>query len=129
MQEICLERTYSWKVSSIDWKLKKDKVFYRLKIPEFSSVQKETVDIDIHATSRNGDKKIIQSIRITSRLSLRIRKWNKLSQFTVRMNIYQSNTYKKDLRWLHFNDEPCFKSGSKCRTLHINFCSLSNISK
>ena len=129
MQEICLERTYSWKVSSIDWKLKKDKVFYRLKIPEFSSVQKETVDIDIHATSRNGDKKIIQSIRITSRLSSRIRKWNKLSQFTVRMKIYQSNTYKKDLRWLNFDGKPCFKSGSKCRTLHINFCSLSNISK
>ena len=24
----------------------------------------------------------------------------------VQMNIYQSNTYKKDLSWLHFNDEP-----------------------
>ena len=24
----------------------------------------------------------------------------------VQMNIYQSNTYKKDLGWLHFNDEP-----------------------
>ena len=22
------------------------------------------------------------------------------------MNIYQSNTYKKDLNWLHFDDEP-----------------------
>ena len=24
----------------------------------------------------------------------------------VQMNIYQSNTYKKDLNWLHFDDEP-----------------------
>ena len=23
----------------------------------------------------------------------------------VHMNIYQSNTYKKDLDWLHFHDE------------------------
>ena len=22
------------------------------------------------------------------------------------MNIYQSNTYRKDLNWLHFDDEP-----------------------
>ena len=24
----------------------------------------------------------------------------------VQMNIYQSNTYRKDLRWLHFYNEP-----------------------
>ena len=24
----------------------------------------------------------------------------------VQMNIYQSNAYRKDLSWLHFNDEP-----------------------
>ena len=24
----------------------------------------------------------------------------------VQMNIYQSNTYRKDLHWLHFDDEP-----------------------
>ena len=24
----------------------------------------------------------------------------------VQMNIYQSNTYREDLKWLHFNDEP-----------------------
>ena len=43
------------------------KAFYRQRIPEFSCARKETVDIDILATSRNGDTKIIQSIRITSR--------------------------------------------------------------
>ena len=24
----------------------------------------------------------------------------------VQMNIYESNTYRKDLSWLHFDDEP-----------------------
>ena len=40
------------------------KAFYRQRIPEFSCARKETVDIDIHVTSRNGDRKIMQSIRI-----------------------------------------------------------------
>ena len=43
------------------------KAFYRQRIPEFSCARKETVDIDILVTSRNGDRKIMQSIRITSR--------------------------------------------------------------
>ena len=46
-----------------------------------SCVRKETVDIDILITSRNGDKKIMQSIRITSRSPSINRKWSKLSQF------------------------------------------------
>ena len=57
------------------------KAFYRQRIPEFSLARKETVDIDILATSENDDRKVMQSIRITSRPPLRIRKWNQLSQF------------------------------------------------
>ena len=57
------------------------KAFYRQRIPEFSHARKETVDIDICVTSRNDDKKIMQSIRITSRPPSRKRKWNQLSQF------------------------------------------------
>ena len=57
------------------------KAFYRQRIPEFSHAKKETVDIDILVTSRNGDRKIMQSIRITSRPPSRKRKWNQLSQF------------------------------------------------
>ena len=57
------------------------KAFYRQRIPEFSCARKETVDIDIFVTSRNGDRKIMQSIRISSRPPLRKRKWNQLSQF------------------------------------------------
>ena len=52
------------------------KAFYRQRIPEFSCARKETVGIDILVTSRNGDRKIIQSIRITSRPPSRKRKWN-----------------------------------------------------
>ena len=40
------------------------KAFYRQRIPESSCARKETVDIDILVTSRNGDRKIMQSIRI-----------------------------------------------------------------
>ena len=43
------------------------KAFYRQRIPESSCARKETVDIDILVTSRNSDKKIMQSIRVTSR--------------------------------------------------------------
>ena len=43
------------------------KVLYRQRILEPSSARKETVDIDILETSRNGDREIMESIRITSR--------------------------------------------------------------
>ena len=59
------------------------KAFYRQGIPESSCARKETVDIDILVTSRNGDRKIMQSIRITSRPPSRIRKWNQFSQFRL----------------------------------------------
>ena len=57
------------------------KEFYRQRIPESSCVRKETVDIDILVTSRNGDRIFMQSIRIISRPPSRIRKWNQLRQF------------------------------------------------
>ena len=61
------------------------KTFYsqRIPIPESSCTRKETVDIDIFATSRNGDIKIIQSIRITNTPPSRKRKWNQLSEFRI----------------------------------------------
>ena len=52
------------------------KAFYRQRIPESSCVKKETVDIDILVTSSNGDRKVMQSIRILSRPPSRKRKWN-----------------------------------------------------
>ena len=72
---------------SVSSKLKATKVigqrkaFYRQRIPEFGRARKETVDIDIFVTSRNGNRKIMQSIRIISRPPSRKREWNQLSQF------------------------------------------------
>ena len=57
------------------------KAFYRQISPESSCARKGTVDIDILVTSRNGDRKVMQSIRIMSRPLSRKRKWNQLSQF------------------------------------------------
>ena len=57
------------------------KAFYRQRIPESNCARKETVDKDILLTSRNGDRKIMQSLRITSRPPTRKSKWNQLSQF------------------------------------------------
>ena len=57
------------------------KAFYRQRIPESDCAKKETVDIDILVKSRNGERKIMQSIRITCRPTSRKRKWKQLSQF------------------------------------------------
>ena len=43
------------------------KAFYRQRIPESTCAKKETFNVDILVTSRNGDGKIMQSIRIMSR--------------------------------------------------------------
>ena len=43
------------------------KAFYRQRIWEFSRAKKETINIDILVISKNGDKKIMQSISIRSR--------------------------------------------------------------
>ena len=58
------------------YKKKKNKKIIR----ESSCAKKEIADVDILVTSRNGDRKIMQSIRITSRPPSSIRKWNQLSQ-------------------------------------------------
>ena len=54
---------------------------YREIIPECSWTMKDTVGIDVLVTSRNGHRKIMQSIRITSRPPSRTSKWNHLNQF------------------------------------------------
>ena len=57
------------------------KAFYRQRILESSCARKETVDIDILVTSRNGDRKTMQSIKIRSRPTSRIKKWNQFGHF------------------------------------------------
>ena len=67
---------------SVNSRLKATKIigqrnaFYRQRIPESSCVRKENV-----VKTRNGDRKIMQSIRITSKIPSKIRKWKQLSQF------------------------------------------------
>ena len=57
------------------------KALYRQIIPESICTRKETIDIDILVTSRNGDREIMRSIRITNKTPWRIRKWNHFNQF------------------------------------------------
>ena len=66
-------------------------------------LRKTNVDKDILVTSRNGDRKIMQSIRIMSRPAIRIRKRNQLSQ--LRLKFTNVIPTKKDLNWLHFDNE------------------------
>ena len=71
---------------SVNFRLKASKIigqkkaFLRQRIPEPSCARKETVDIEMLVTSRNGDRKIKQSIRKLSGPPSR-KKWNQLSQF------------------------------------------------
>ena len=51
------------------------KAFYWQRTAESSCARKETVDIDNLVTSRNGVRKIMQSMKITSRPLLRKGKW------------------------------------------------------
>ena len=71
IQEISLGRTNSQYVS-INSRAKaiqiigQTKVFYSQIIPESRCVNKKTIDLDILITSTNGDRKIMQSVRIKS---------------------------------------------------------------
>ena len=50
----------------------------------------------------------------------------------VQMNIYQSNTYRKDFSWLNFDNEPRVQESAVREgptVLHIHFSSLSNYLK
>ena len=105
------------------------KAFYRQKIPEPSCTRKETIDTDILVTFRNDDNNhtIYQSNEQTF-----LKKKEKEPAQTVLKSIYQSNTYKKDLSWPNFDNEPKGSreaASEELTVLHICFCSLSNNSK
>ena len=57
---------------------------------------KETVDKEIFLTSKNGDRKIMEFIGLTSRPPPRIREWDQFEP--VQMNIYQVISLKKELK-------------------------------
>ena len=95
-----LEKTYSYQVS-VDSKLQaiqiigQRKTFYKQRSPESNFAWKETVDIDILITSRNGGKKNQVIYQNNKQTSLE-RKEVKPVQ-PIYMNNYQSNTYRKDM--------------------------------
>ena len=107
------------------------KAFCGQRIAEFSCARKGTVDIGIPVTSRNGDRKVMQCIRITSRPSSKIRKWNQLSEF--RWTSTKVIPIEKTSTCYISTINQGFKRGSKWRTNSQScisvFCSLSNISK
>ena len=99
---------------------------------EFQSlaVQGKKLLTDILVASRNGDRKIMQYFRKTSILPSKKKEVEPAEP--AHMDIYQSNTYRKALRWLHFDDEPRVLSWTTSEgptVLHIHFCSLSSNSK
>ena len=94
-------------------------MFYRQRIPEFGCARKETVEIDILATSRNGDRKIMQSIRTTSRRSSSKRKWNQLIKFCRKSTkvIPTEKTYAGNLSDLFHTEPECQESLTQ-RNIH-----------
>ena len=58
------------------------KAFCRQRIPQSSHARKETVDIDIVISSKNFNRKIIQSIRTMGGSATIMRIWNQFSKFT-----------------------------------------------
>ena len=80
------------------------KAFYRQRIPESSSASSHRhPDIDILVTSRNGDRKNHESYQNNDLTSLEKKEVEPVEP--VLKNIYQSNIYRNDLSWPHFNNE------------------------
>lgn len=75
---------------------------------------KKTVDIHILVIPRNGDRKIMQSTRITSGPSTRIRKVNKFSQFRG-ITTKAIHLEKSETRYIPKMNQ-IFKASGKCRT-------------
>ena len=57
------------------------KAFRGQRIAKSSCVRKETINIEILITPREGDKKIMQPIKMTSGTATKMRRWNQFSQF------------------------------------------------
>ena len=76
-------------------------------------MRNETVDIDSLVTSRSADRKIMDSIRITSRPPSRNRKCNQLIQFW--RTFTKVISIGKDLSWSHYENEPRVQEKQQAR--------------
>ena len=105
------------------------KTYFRQRIPGSSFYRKETVDTDMLITSRDGDRQIMQSIRMTSGPHTKIKKWDQFSQFrwTFTKVITVQKTEASDISMIIQR----FKKGSKCWTNNPTypFLCLSDTSK
>lgn len=61
--------------------MKQRKTFSKQRIPECSGTKPKTADTDILVTFGNGGRKIMQTIKIKSKLSTTIRSFNQFSHF------------------------------------------------
>ena len=80
------------------------KAFYRKRISESSCARKETVNIDILVNILEQWQKNYGIYQNNKWVSHEKKEVEPLEP--VLRNIYQSNTYTKDLKWPHFDDEP-----------------------
>ena len=83
--------------------IRQRKEFFLQRIKKPSCTRKETADIEI----------LITSTKVTVKYATnQNNEWTchnneeKKPVQSVQMNIYQSNSYRKDLSWLHFDAEP-----------------------
>ena len=65
-------------------------------------MSRKTVDIDILVTSGNGDRKIMQTNRISKETSLENREMELVEPVHLQKNRYYSNTYRKKLKLATF---------------------------
>ena len=111
------------------------KAFYRQRIPESSCVRKKSVDLDILLISRNVDRKIMQSIWITSkppsrqkqppevfckkRCSLKFRKIHRKTPVPESLFKLSCNFFKKEILAKVFSCEFCEISKNNFFTEHL----------
>ena len=81
IEESCLEIIQGKNAPITSSHFGQRKAFYRQRIQESRRARKETVDIEILLTYRNGNRKMVLSIRITSKSAKRRSKWKQFIQF------------------------------------------------
>ena len=88
-------------------------------------MRKETVAIDILVIPRNDKRKIMQFIRIISKPTSRIRRWNQLSQF--KWTFTKARPAEKTLAGYMSTMSQAFKRGSKWRINSPTYLFLQSI--
>ena len=83
----------------------KRKGFPRQRIAESSYARKETVKIDIIILYTNNNRKIMTSLENKDMTPVE----------QVQMNVNKSNTYRKDLTWLHLDNDPRVQEGQQVK--------------